>query len=158
MTRVRYIPLVVLSCRRSTMTRYMCLSHLFRSLLLAPNLSRWHDGSCGVFQHVIHNANWGGRQQEALDVANCVGIAANIEQAFQISTLESPRSDHLSYIMLTGCSYNTGLSLVILLTKAGIVLRFGLSRAKRSSKVPLFIGYPTRRSLFARKKLPRCPL
>jgi hypothetical protein len=76
----------LLFCRRSTVIRYMCLSHLFRSLLLAaaaPNLTQRHDGSCGVFQHVIHSANRGGRQREALVVANCVGIAANIEQAFQ---------------------------------------------------------------------------
>jgi hypothetical protein len=54
----------------------------------------------------IHNLNL--CENEALAATDRVGIAANIEQVFPTFTLSSPRLGHLSYIMLTSCSYNTG--------------------------------------------------
>jgi hypothetical protein len=47
-----------------------------------------------------------------------------------ICTLTIPTSDHLSYIMLTFWSYKTGVPLVILHTKAEIVLRFSLPQGQ----------------------------
>jgi hypothetical protein len=72
------------------MTGYMCLSHLFRSLLLAAAASarqRFVSGTTGggakLYQHVTHRANVGSGERRAPAVANCVGITANIEQAPQ---------------------------------------------------------------------------